>query len=81
MFHTINLPAAWLVVTSLSLDMLKDIDEGEISSHILRHHATAFRRSLGLSLPDGRRRLALALQKRLRLLRQQAASRTRFGHW
>jgi hypothetical protein len=34
MFHTINLPAAWLVVTSLSLDMLKDIDEGEISSHI-----------------------------------------------
>jgi len=31
MFHKINLPAAWQVVTSLSLDTLKDIDEGEIS--------------------------------------------------
>ena len=29
MFHKINLPAAWQVVTSLSLDTLKDIDEGE----------------------------------------------------
>jgi hypothetical protein len=34
MFHKINLLAARQVVTSLSLDMLKDTDEDEISSHI-----------------------------------------------
>jgi hypothetical protein len=34
MFHKINLLAARQVVTSLSLDMLKDTDEDEISSNI-----------------------------------------------
>jgi hypothetical protein len=65
MFHTINLPAAWLVVTSLSLDMLKDIDEGEILSHICDIMPL---RSDGVSAclcPTGGSKLALALQSAL----------------
>jgi hypothetical protein len=49
MFHKINLLAARQVVTSLSLDMLKDTDEDEISSQILNMPLNpCLQRSLGL---------------------------------